>query len=203
MNSKSEYHKSTPDESLMVLISRGETSAFDEIYNRYSKRLLYFFCRMLGHDEEKAQDFLQDLFLKIIEKPHLFQKEKNFATWIYTIANNMCKNEYRHRLVRKDIRNEGNVDLISPDESTDEHPTEKNIDRMNFRKALFSELENLKSEQKAVFLLKYQENYSIKKISSILKCSEGTVKSRLFYTTKKLAEKLKDYNTTINQGIVK
>ncbi|MFC1557806.1 RNA polymerase sigma factor [candidate division KSB1 bacterium] len=182
----------------MQLICQGEISAFDEIYSRYSKRLLYFFCRMLGHDEERAQDFLQDLFLKIIEKSNLYQEEKKFSTWIYTIANNMCKSEYRYRLVRKNIRNEGNVDLILPDESPDEHPSEKNIDRMNFRKALFCELESLKSEQRAVFLLKYQENFSIKKISSIMKCSEGTVKSRLFYATKKLAEKLKDYNTTIN-----
>ena len=52
------------DEKLMAHIQRGDTAAFDELYTRYSKRLLYYFHRMLGGDGEKAQDFLQDLFLK-------------------------------------------------------------------------------------------------------------------------------------------
>ena len=72
------YHTLT-DEKLMSRIQRGSTAAFDELYARYSKRMLYYFHRMLGRDEEKAQDFLQDLFLKIVEDPARFKRGSCFC----------------------------------------------------------------------------------------------------------------------------
>ena len=50
---------------------------------------------MLWNDKEKAADFTQDLFLKVIEKVSSFNLDYCFKTWIFSIANNMCKNEYR------------------------------------------------------------------------------------------------------------
>ena len=89
------------DEHLMKLIQGGDASAFNELYDRYSKRLLHYFYRMLGQKEDKAQDFLQDLFLKVIDKTDFFDTDKNFSTWIFTVAYNLCKNEYRKMAVRK------------------------------------------------------------------------------------------------------
>ena len=66
----------------MESIQQGDRVAFDEIYQRYSQRLLCYFYRMFGGDEEKAQDFLQDLFLKIIEKPEQFISKHKFISWI-------------------------------------------------------------------------------------------------------------------------
>ncbi len=85
----------------MVALNTQDTAAFDELYERYSTRLLHYFYRMLGKETEKAQDFLQDLLLKIVEKPHLFDTRQRFSTWVYTIASNMCKNEYRRLQVRQ------------------------------------------------------------------------------------------------------
>ena len=53
---------SQSDEQLMELIGRGKTPAFDELYGRYSGRLLRYFHKMLGGDEERAQDLMHDLF---------------------------------------------------------------------------------------------------------------------------------------------
>ena len=53
------------DEELMLHLCNGEVLAFDEIYYRYSKRLLGYFIRMLNFDKGLAEDALQDLFLKI------------------------------------------------------------------------------------------------------------------------------------------
>ncbi len=98
--------KACSDEELMESVKVGEETAFDELYNRYSKRLLVYFYRMLGSNEEKAQDFLQDIFVKIIEKPHLFGSKNRFSSWVFTVANNMCKNEYRRFKVRNQVVNE-------------------------------------------------------------------------------------------------
>jgi RNA polymerase sigma-70 factor (ECF subfamily) len=178
----------------MEFIQRGDTSAFDELYHRYSQRLLLYFFRELGCDEQKAQDFLQDAFLKILEKPGLFDPERKFSTWIFTVAYNMCKNEYRRLEVRGIVENNANMDEVSQGVENDYHPSEQNVDQERFEKALLAELEKFDDGHRSAFLLRYQQNLSIREIGEILGCSEGTIKSRLFYTTQKLAAKLKAFN---------
>lgn len=181
------------DEKLMQHIQQGETAAFDVLYQRYSKRLLYYFYRMLGGQEEKAQDFLQDIFLKIVENPNRFCTEHRFSSWIFTVAHNMCKNEYRRQDVRQIVVNTPDVDLFS-NVTDGDHPIEMALDHQDFQEAVSNELATLDPCHRTTFLLRHQENYSIQEISAVLNCSEGTTKSRLFYTTRKLAQKLKNRN---------
>lgn len=178
----------------MEFIQRKDASAFDELYNRYSNRLLFYFFRELGGNQDKAQDFLQEIFLKIVEKPELFDSNRSFSTWIFTVAYNLCKNEYRRLGVREIIENNTDIDEISLDSESEQHPIEQKVDQKIFEKALLDELDKLDDGHRSAFLLRYQQNLSIKEVSDILECSEGTIKSRLFYTTKKLAVKLKAFN---------
>jgi RNA polymerase sigma-70 factor (ECF subfamily) len=187
-------YKKFGDEKLMECIQRGDTSAFNEIYNRYSKRLLFYFFRELAGDQEKAQDFLQDIFLKIVEKPDSFCTERRFSTWIFAVAYNMCKNEYRRLGVESVVDSTANMDGMSLDIDSDYHQLERNMDQKTFESALTAELEKIDDGHRSAFLLRFQQNLSIKEIGEILGCSEGTVKSRLFYTTQKLATKLKAFN---------
>ena len=187
------------DEALMGRIQKGDTDAFNELYARYSKRLLYYFYRMLGGNEEKAQDFLQDLFFKIVDNPNLFHTRSRFSNWVFTVAHNMCKNEYRRQNVRKIVSYEPDMDLLPVSLEEHEHPIELYVDRQAFQKALFKELEKMGPNHRTTFILRHQENRSIKEISAILDCSEGTVKSRLFYTTQKLAQKLQSLNPYANE----
>ena len=92
------HYKNSSDEQLIELVQQADVSAFDEIYQRYGQCLLFYFCRMLGGDKAKAQDFLQDLFIKIIDKKN--SPVQNFKSWIFTIAHNMCKNEFRNKKAR-------------------------------------------------------------------------------------------------------
>ena len=62
----------------MTQISLGDKKAFDMLYKRYSNKLLYFLYTKLNRDVDKANDFLQDVFLKIIEKPEIFDASKTF-----------------------------------------------------------------------------------------------------------------------------
>src|ERR1041384_1884999 len=85
------------DEELMLFVTKGEESAFDELYARYGKRLLMYFTRMMNNRKESAEDALQDLFMKIAERPELFDRSRSFKTWIFSAASNVCKNYYRHK----------------------------------------------------------------------------------------------------------
>jgi len=173
----------------MTAIKNGNQSAFSELYERFNQRLYYYFFRMLGNDKEVANDFLQDIFLKIINKPELFKPGNKFTSWIFTVAHNMCKNEYRHREVRKIISNDENPDLFL----TDENSYEETLKKEQLITQLFTEIEYLEEDQKAILLLRYKENFSLKEISEILELPLGTIKSRLYYArvelTKKLANK--------------
>ena len=173
----------------MTAIKNGDQSAFSELYERFNQRLYYYFYRMLGNDKELANDFLQDIFLKIINKPELFGPGYKFSSWIFTVAHNMCKNEYRNREVRKIISNDENPDQFL----ADENPYEATMNKELLVAQLFSEIEHLEEEQKAILLLKYKENFSLKEISEILELPVGTIKSRLYYArtalTKKMANK--------------
>ena len=182
------------DEKLMARIQRGDAAAFDELYTRYSKRMLYYFHRMLGRDEEKAQDFLQDLFFKIVEDPTRFKRGHAFASWLYTVAHNMCKNEYRKLSVRQIVVNDPDIDLHCG-WFDGAYAIEKACDERAFMRALMDELDQLSVDQRTTFLLRHQECRSIREISEILQCPEGTVKSRLHHVTQRLAEKLQGRNS--------
>lgn len=176
-------YKSITDEDLLQAIQHGECQAFDELYLRYNERLYYYFYRMLGYEHSIAQDFMHDLFLKIIQKPMLFDAKKSFKTWIFSCANNMCKNEYRNKQVRSVVHNEEN-----PDKYLDDIQSIENQDKL--MDTIFKELNKFDESHKTAFLLKYREGFTIEEISEIMELPEGTVKSRLFYTRKKLQQQV-------------
>ena len=178
------------DEELMFYLSNGEELAFEELYQRYSKRLLGYFIRMLNFDKDLAEDALQDLFLKIAEAPEKFDKSRSFKTWIFSVASNSCKNYYRH----KKIVSESVEEIKYMNESVNDTAflnTASKMDAVLFRKKLDVVLNELSHEKKEAFILKYQEDKTIAEIAWIQDCPEGSVKSRLHYTIKVLAEKLK------------
>ena len=178
------------DEELMSLLVKSEQSAFDELYKRYSKPLLNFFFRMLNCEREKAEDFLHDLFLKIIEKPGSFDHSRRFNTWFYTLAGNMVKNEYRNL----QVRNEHNRFLGEQQAETIEYSRE-NIDKELFEKYLQIEIDKLDVETKTLFNLRFTEEMSVKEIAEVMECPEGTIKSRLHYLSKHLSKKLSVFKT--------
>jgi RNA polymerase sigma-70 factor (ECF subfamily) len=189
-------HKMMTDESLMQAISTGDKRAFDELYARYAGPLLGYFMKMLWRDREKSEDFVHDLFAKIVNKPEYFDVTRSFKTWVYSVANNMCKNEYKKAEVRKGMSN-----------GLDNHfsLSDKNSNVMNevqdkfFQEAFQKSLTILDDKHKEVFSLRHLEGLSIKEIAEVLEISDGTVKSRLFYATKYLAESLKEFNPVENR----
>ena len=179
------------DEELIQKIRQGNAGAFDELYLRYSKRMLLYFYRMLGGDAEKAQDFLQDLFVKVIEKKDLFRENARFYSWIFTVAHNMCKNEYRRLSVRKIVDRQADPDALLSSANGQDPGIDRKIDGEMFRQSIIKELNRMDENQRSAFILRFQENLSIKEISQVLDCSEGTTKSRLFYAAQKLSKKLR------------
>jgi len=179
--------ESLTDEQLMELFRLDKDGqgaiAFDHLYNRYAKQMVNYFYYTLWKDYEKAQDFLHDLFLKIIQNKDKFDKNNSFKSWIYRIASNMCKNEFRNNKIKEKYQ------------SHVLHTTSGVTDN---EQLLESELQiyinSLKPEQRSLIILRFKFNFTIKEIADIYKCPEGTIKSRLFYATKELSTNYKIHN---------
>lgn len=182
-----EHHRLS-DERLMELVAQGDERAFGALYDRYQHRLVNYFHRMLWHDRELARDMLQELFTKIARRPASYDASRPFSTWLFSVANNMCKNAYRHREVRKAAEPHLRA---APDRAEAQEGI--GVDHARFRERLAAELDRIDPDHKATFVMRYQEDMAIKEIAAAFGCSEGTVKSRLFYTLKKLAERMKEF----------
>lgn len=187
----------------MERVGQGDISALDALYARYQKRLLFYFHRMLSGDVEQAQDMLQDLFLKLVERPDLYHAGRPFSTWVFSIAHNMCKNVYRKKdttaakVIRQGSEDEGAFDIESVE--ADMQTAADALDHASFVAMLRVELDLLDPDAKAAFLLRHQEDFSIRDIAQTLGCPEGTVKSRLFNTTRKLADRLRVFDPIHDQ----
>jgi len=176
------------DEKLMLHIANGSSEAFTEIYNRYSHKLLRYFYRLLNNNQSKAEDFTQDLFIKVMQAATSFNADKKFSAWLYTMANNMCRNEWRNQSNRNTILNKIEFEFI-------EH---QNFHQKIYKKSLLQKLEieiqQLPELDQTLIAMRYQQELSIAEIAAVIDVPEGTIKSKLFYLMKKLSLKLKVYS---------
>jgi RNA polymerase sigma-70 factor (ECF subfamily) len=177
------------DEELMQRIIDRDRNAFSILYDRYSDKLMGYFMKMLWRNRELSEDLLQELFMKIARQPELFDVTRSFKAWVYTVATNLCKMEYR-----KAGRRGHAVSLDNAPELKAGDPgiTER-IDKKAFAAKLKEVLQNIDEPHKSTFVLRYFDELSLKEISEIHQCSEGTVKSRLFYTLRKIAARLPQF----------
>ncbi|PWH86362.1 RNA polymerase sigma factor [Brumimicrobium oceani] len=184
-------YKKQSDEHLVRLMSKGDERAFDEVYQRYGSKLAYYFTRKLKHDKEKGEDFMHDLFAKLIDRPELFDPNRSFKTWIYSVANNMCINEYKKMAVRSNTNNGISSELQV---SANNQPIEEQLNEKNFSSDLAKSLSKLDEKHREVFVMRHMDGFSVKEVAEVMGINEGTVKSRLFYATKKIAGVLQAYN---------
>lgn len=190
-------HKNQTDEELMVLIQDHHShSAIVELHKRYSGRLLGYFIKMLNRDVDLAQDFVQELFLKILEKNHQFDTSKKFYTWVFTIASNMCKTAYRKTGVSVSFENDKHEHIQA-------HYGENRAEKELFKKALELSVSQLEEHHKQAFVLRYLEQFSLNEIAEIAETSIGTVKSRLFYATKKVTQGLAAFDPSFEINLFK
>jgi RNA polymerase sigma-70 factor (ECF subfamily) len=161
----------------------GDARAFTELVVRYQARLLNFVYRTIG-DRERAEDLVQEVFVRVYRHLHRFDQGKKFSTWIYTIASNLAKNELRNRsrnplVLFQTIRKEWDADHRPLQfEDTSARPDDL------FRKRHLKELvewsvAQLPEHHRVVFVLREIEGKSYEEIADITGCNLGTVKSRL------------------------
>ena len=147
------------------------------------------FALSLTANREEAKDLLQETYIKALSSKDKFIEFTNFEAWAYTIMKNTIINNYR-KAVRQNTRVDTTKDLyylnnsresnfVKPDSSMQQKEINKHIDK-------------LQDELKVPFLM-HTQGFKYKEIAEELDLKIGTVKSRIFFTRKKLMESLSDY----------
>ena len=171
------------DSAVVTAFLGGEERAFSELVTRYQTRLLNFVYRTIG-DREKAEDLVQEVFIRVYRHLHRFDRSKKFSTWVYTIASNLAKNELRNRsrnplvlfqTVQKNFQDE---DRPLQFEDTTSRPDDMYRKR-HLREIVEESVAKLPEHHRTVFVLRELEELSYKEISAIVEIPIGTVMSRL------------------------
>jgi len=184
--------ESLDDGALVSEYLAGQTRAFDALVNRYQTRLINFIYRTVG-DRERAEDLVQEAFIRVHRHLARFDQSKKFSTWIYTIASNLAKNELRNRsrnpLVLFQTMTSGWEDEERPLEFEDNSYRPDDLFRKrHIRSLVESTVAQLPKHHREVFILRELEGRSYEEIAEITRCNLGTVKSRLNRARSSFAE---------------
>lgn len=161
------------DNELMYQVKSGRVDRLSLLFDRYKAPLFGFF-RGLTRDTEQSADLVQNVFYRILKYRNQFQGGQ-FRTWMFHIARNVHRDQYRKK---------NKVVKVSIDDYRDQLKEEVEADfDLHARERLHQlrrAMDALPEDKREILLLsKYQEkNY--KEIGALLGCNEGTVKVRVF-----------------------
>ena len=148
------------------------------------------FALSLTSDRDEAKDLLQETYLKALTYRDKFQEFTNLKAWAYTIMKNTFINNYR-KAVRENTTVDNTKDLYYLNNSKESQLIKP--DSEFSYKEISKAIEALDDEFKIPFKM-HTEGFKYKEIADKLDLKIGTVKSRIFFTRKKLMESLKDYS---------
>jgi len=176
----------TEDEIIKRLVHSNDTSAFSILYDKYADKI-YYKCLSLVKDKQLAQDLTHDIFVKIFISIKKFNFQSSFATWVYRITYNFCIDFLRKQQEQHFTRLDEEEDY-GEDDVGDDELFAISVDKLEVILAQIS------AEDKAILLMKYQDELSLKDIMQTLDISESAVKMRI----KRAKEKVINISKSIN-----
>jgi RNA polymerase sigma-70 factor, ECF subfamily len=187
------------DADLMLAFRGGDARAFEALVQRHQRGIYNFILRSV-RDGARAEELLQEVFLRVVRAKDRYERTAKFTTWIYAIARNLCVDESR----RARFRDHKSLDAKQPGKDGDEGgtllsrmpspdvPTDEAADAPTLKRRMAAAIDALPDEQREVFLLRQVSGLSFREIGETLGVPENTIKSRMRYALEKLREHLRD-----------
>tara|TARA_S200000501_G_scaffold326751_1_gene325506 strand:- start:1109 stop:1735 length:627 start_codon:yes stop_codon:yes gene_type:complete len=192
-------HRNSVDEvdDLVTYALNGDFAAFDKIVGLYKERL-YSVIYNMTFNHEDAADLTQDTFVKAFRSLSKFKKKSTFFTWLYRIGVNMTLTHLKKKRARKFFSFD---QILSGEISNKEIASLSSKETSSVKKTLLNELHEklnealskLSDKHRTIVVLFEIDGLSHKEIASIMKCTEGTVRSRLHYAKLQLQSLLGEY----------
>jgi len=175
------------DKLLVFKCKRGNADALRRIYEKYRENLLIIAGSIL-HDSSEAEDVVQEVFAKFIDKLGSFELRRNLKGFLGVCAANAARD--RNRLIKKTV----GIDVVA--ETTSQ--VESALDGVIFNEQamkLRAAMSVLSDEQREVVLLHVRTDMSLRQIAAQLELPTDTVKSRYRYAMAKLRARLLEVET--------
>ena len=188
-------NSSTSDDKLVSSAQKGDMVAFEELVARHRDKI-YARAFSMMRNEDEATDLSQEAWVKGWQRLKQFHGDSSFVTWMTRIVINLCLDQLRkhkrHRAESIELLDEesGGVERQMPIVTV--NPTE-GLERAELRQRIDRALAQLSLEHRTVLILHEFEELEYKEIAKKMKCSIGTVMSRLFYARRKMANLMAAY----------
>jgi RNA polymerase sigma-70 factor (ECF subfamily) len=180
------------DRADMERLAEGHDAALNALMERHAGPIYQFLFRMLN-DEEDANDLAQETFARVYKHRERYNGGK-FTTWLYTIASNLARNEFRRRgrhpnvSLETECGEEGGT-LGETLRSSEVEPGEE-ADAAERRRAVRDAVAELPTELKEAVVLCEWEEMSAADAASVLNTTKRAVESRLYRARQRLRERL-------------
>jgi len=183
----------------MLEVRDGSATAFEELVVRYQARLVRVLKHHVGR-RELAEDLAQEVFLRVYRSRQQYVPWAKFATWLFTIANNVASNALRHRSRHPEVTLAGSesgslgeqpMDWLAQ-ASSSTMPT-RQIDKAELRDIVRMAMESLGPRQRLAVLLNKFEGMSYADIASAMDLSPQAIKSLLARARENLRQLLEPY----------
>ena len=186
-----------PDVQLMLKVQACDPAAFQELFRRFSPRILHYTRRMVGSDA-RAEELTQDVFTQVYRFRERYRPESRFSTWIFTIATNLCLNDLRRpeRRLRVDLWNTPAEDESREGPSLpdlDARTPEEGVASLEMATRLQAAIAGLPPKQRAALTLSRFDGLPYQEVANALGCTEGAVKALIFRATQTLKRDLREH----------
>lgn len=173
---------SDKEKHLLRMAKSGDVEAFEQLIEGYQRKIFNIAFRMLGNYDD-AGDMAQEVFIRMYKSISSFKEQSSLSTWIYRITTNVCLDELRKRKNRKITYIDEEIRLDDGDvkrQMENEGPSPEDYAETNeIKKVVRDAILQLPEEYRIIIVLRDIQGFSYEEIAAILKCPEGTVKSRI------------------------
>jgi len=182
------------DAAAMERLQAGDDLALNELMIRWKEPLARFLFRFT-QNECDAVDLAQDTFVRVYEALSRYDARANFATWLFAIARNLCRNHARYKArhpqvsLDANVAPEGDATLADRLASETKSPAQ-DADTHELSLAVRAAIQSLPEDQRTATLLFEYEDFSHVEIARVLGCSAKAVENRLYRARQTLREKL-------------
>jgi RNA polymerase sigma-70 factor (ECF subfamily) len=171
------------DESLIAAIAKGDEAAMRNLYNRHHVRVYRFVTRLVG-DATAAEDIVSEAFIDVWRQADRFEGRSAVSTWIMSIARFKALSARRRR---QDAELDDKVAETVADHG---HTPEEAMLEVDRSAQLRECLKQLSPEHREIVDLVYYHDKTIEEVAEIIQVPKNTVKTRMFYARKRLAQLL-------------
>src|SRR3954471_14543681 len=172
------------DEMLIARIAGGDRLAMQTLFARYRTPVYRWLLRLVGN-ETVAEDLLSDVFLDVWRQAGRFEGRSAVSTWLLAIARFQALSALRRRT---DV--ELDEEAAEAIEDTSDNP-EVALGKKDKSAVIRKCLVKLSAEHREIIDLVYYHEKSVEEVAAIVGIPENTVKTRMFYARKRLADLLK------------